>query len=164
MIEILLTRNAVMLIDEADSVLFSDGRWQAYPSPPTNKLYARQNRFRDGRWVSTLAHRLITNAGPGQFVDHVNGDTLDNRRANLRLCNRNENNRNRRLNRTSTSGFKGVCWYKQTSRWKAQICVNGHKRGLGYFNTREAAAAAYDAAAVEAFGEYAMTNAKLGLL
>ena len=153
-----------MLIDVADLPLFSQGSWYAYPSPPTGKMYARQNRFVGGKWVARVAHRVILGAPKGMMVDHINGDTLDNRRANLRLCSRTQNNWNRRMDRTNRSGFKGVSWCRQTKRWKAQISVSGHKRGLGYFEDKLDAARAYDAAANEDHPGFALTNAGMGLL
>jgi hypothetical protein len=96
-------------------------------------------------------------------VDHINGDTLDNRKANLRLSTRSENMRNRKVNKNSSSGLKGV--QKQIrGKWPATIAANGRSLYLGAFDTKEDAAKAYDAAAIELHGEFARTNAMMGLI
>ena len=120
-------------------------------------------------------HRIVAevflNAGKPltsqQEIDHrkhADGSHYQDRLENLRICNRSENNRNHRLSSRNTSGLKGVCWSKKSSKWLAQITVSGKLQYLGYFATPEAAAQAYDAAAIQHFGEFALTNAKIGLL
>jgi hypothetical protein len=96
-------------------------------------------------------HRLIMGAGPGQRIDHRNGDGLDNRRSNLRPTTNALNQANRRRIR-SKSGFKGVSWdsTKRERPWRAHITVNGRMKFLGAFATPEEAARAYDAATNEA--------------
>lgn len=111
-----------------------------------------------GRQVSL--HRLITNAPSGLCVDHINGDPLDNRCANLRLCTRRQN----AYNRVGIHGremYKGVTFKKhgnRRKRWSAQIRVHDRLRFLGYHLTPEEAALAYDASALKNFGEYARLN------
>jgi hypothetical protein len=99
-------------------------------------------------------HRLITGAGPGQHVDHINHDRLDNRRANLRLCTPRENNWNRPG--SSFSGLKGVSPFR--GRWRAVITLGGRQLWLGLHETAEAAARAYDEAATKHFGDFAFLN------
>lgn len=104
-------------------------------------------------------HRLIMNATPEQVVDHINGNKLDNRRENLRVCTQAENTRNNRTPRKNkTSRFKGVSWYPRGNRWKAQIQVNKQKKHIGYFPSEEEAALAYDEAAERLHGEFASKN------
>jgi hypothetical protein len=106
-------------------------------------------------------HRLVIGAGPGDKVDHVNRDGLDNRRINLRLATSSQNSANRiadrRRNGTS-SAYKGVSWDKSRQRWTTYITVDGHHRHLGRYATELEAAAAYDAAAEEAWGDFARLN------
>ena len=102
-------------------------------------------------------HREIMGASPGQYVDHIDGDGLNNRKSNLRLCNSMENGGNQK-SRGGTSKYKGVYFYRPTKKWKAQVRVGGKKTHLGYFNKEEDAAMAHDAAAREAFGEYCCVN------
>lgn len=95
-------------------------------------------------------------------VDHWNGDTLDNRRANLRATDPSHNGGNQRVRRSNSSGYKGVAWVKRNRKWLAQILVNGRSRHLGYHDDIEAAARAYDQAAIEAWGEFACVNFPIG--
>ena len=103
-------------------------------------------------------HRIILNAPKGTMVDHINGNGLDNRKENLRLCTTRENNANQKKNRNNSSGYKGVAKASNCSKWRAYIRVDGVQRHLGNHNTPEEAARAYDAAAKKHFGEYAHLN------
>lgn len=104
-----------------------------------------------------LAHRLawlyVYGEWPEGELDHINGDSLDNRIANLRLATTSQNQANRRINQNNASGFKGVC--KLRARFRAKITREGQARHLGTFDTPEEAHAAYAAAAREHFGEFA---------
>ena len=102
-------------------------------------------------------HREIIGAPDGIDVDHKNGNPLDNRRSNLRLCSVSQNIANSGP-RPSVSGLKGVNFFKRDNNWQAQITVNYKKIHLGYFSTPEAAAAAYDQAALKYFGPFAYLN------
>jgi hypothetical protein len=100
-------------------------------------------------------HRLIMNAPTDRQVDHVNGDRLDNRRANLRLATQRENSANTRKRSSNKSGVKGVVWDKARKKWAAYIKVNYRSIGLGRFDTIDAAAEAYATAARKHFGAFA---------
>src|SRR5688572_25116532 len=99
MVEIALTRGKVALVDEADAELLAGHSWCANLNSKTDHWYA-QSRIR-GKLV--YMHRLITGAGQGQVVDHINDDGLDNRRENLRLVSHASNIRRRRPNSTTES-------------------------------------------------------------
>lgn len=116
--------------------------------------YARANI--GGRTV--FMHRLIMNPGPGMVVDHINGNKLDNRRENLRICTPAENARNCGSFRNSTSRYKGVHLCSRSGKWRAKIHVNKMHFKIGYFATEEEAARAYDARARELHGEFARLN------
>jgi len=105
-------------------------------------------------------HRLIAGLefGDGREVDHINLDSLDNCRSNLRVTDRTGNMRNRRRRRTNRSGFKGVSFFKRDGNWKSRIVVDGKEIWLGYFSTPEAAHAAYCEAAKQYHGEFARTE------
>ncbi|MBG9769668.1 hypothetical protein ABD75_11005 [Bacillus vallismortis] len=98
------------------------------------------------------------NPSDDQVVDHRNHDTLDNRRANLRLCSIGENNRNRKYSKHNTSEYKGVGWHKTNGRYRARIKFNGKSIHLGYFKTEIEAAEAYNKAAIKFHGEFAEIN------
>ena len=101
-----------------------------------------------------LAEAFIPNPDNKPFVDHIDGDPLNNCLSNLRWCTHAENMRNRKKHRNNTSGHKGVSFHKVSGKWRAQIKVDGEKNHLGLYDSPEEAAAAYEEAAKEAFGEY----------
>ena len=105
-----------------------------------------------------LLHRLIVDCSAGMVVDHIDGDTMNNRRSNLRICTRQQNNMNRRTYPNNTSGHRGVHHtserYKYKNRWLANIKVNRKLICLGYFATFEEAVAAREAAEQKYYGEY----------
>lgn len=100
----------------------------------------------------------------GFLVDHEDTDGLNNRISNLRLPNPSQNTINRKLIEGVTSRFRGVSFFARKRRFAAQIKVAGRHTWLGLHDTEELAAKAYDAAAVELHGDFAVTNASLGLL
>lgn len=101
-------------------------------------------------------HRLITGANGTLKVDHINGNTLDNRRCNLRLATNAENLRNMRV-RGGTSRYKGV-YHRPDGLWRSQIMHSYKRMNLGNYETEEAAAKVYDRMAIELFGPYARLN------
>lgn len=115
----------------------------------------------DGQHRGMLMHRFILVAPADLEVDHRNGDGLDNRRSNIRLCTHLENARNRHsLRLKKSSKWKGVvaCDSQIGTRWRARIHVSGRNVSLGSHDTELLAALAYDAAAVLYFGEFAALN------
>lgn len=143
-----LTRGYVATIDAADVPLVAGRRWYL------SHGYAVCNR---GRWPEQFMHRVIMGAEKGRIVDHANRDRLDNRRANLRFCTVEQSAMNQ-VKPRSRSRFRGVYWDKYNRRWRAEIIANRVRVRLGRFKTEEGAAAAYDAAARELHGEFAVLN------
>lgn len=152
MLQIKLTQDKVAIVDDKDYELISQHKWFAHRYK--NKFYADAN-FKEGNKYKTIRmHRIITGAGVGEEVDHINGDTLDNRRENLRICTKTQNRQNRHYGYGSSS-YKGVYWHKHSKKWCAQIIRSTF---IGYFDSEEEAARAYDKAAIDLFGEYARLN------
>lgn len=108
--------------------------------------------------IKDSLHRVIMMCPKGKMVDHINGNKLDNRKENLRICNFVESNRNVGLSKNNKSGFKGVVWDKVAKKWKAQISVNYKCLFLGYFIDKLDAARKYNEAAKVYHGEYANLN------
>lgn len=150
-----LTRGAYAMLDDDDFERAKVFKWCAIKTP-AGKLYAHRAKSEENQYVSL--HRFVVRAMPGEFVDHKSGNTLDNRRANLRVCTQQQNGWNRARDARNKYGFKGIYYWRPTNRWMAHIRVNDHKIHLGYFSCPEDAARAYDAAAIEHFGEFARTN------
>ena len=85
-------------------------------------------------------HRFIMGTPKGMVTDHINGNTLDNRRKNLRVCTKSENNRNRAGDRNTSSKYKGVSFHKRSRLWHAYINLNGKRKSLGTHKTEKKAA------------------------
>jgi hypothetical protein len=151
---IALTQGLSAIVDDADYEWLS--QWSWYPMHNKYTTYAARCDAESHKTI--YMHREITGAQRGQDVDHLNHNGLDNRRCNLRLCTRQQNMRNRRPNRNTTSRYKGVCWSKRAGKWVAALYVNKRRIHLGSFDDEREAALAYNRAAREHFGEYARLN------
>ena len=106
---------------------------------------------------SWLLHRYLLRPEIGMHVDHINGNRLDNRRENLRVCTHSQNHMNKSSCR-GRSKYKGAYWWPQKGKWKSSIKVNGKDKYLGLFLTEEDAAKAYNQAALKHYGEFARLN------
>jgi hypothetical protein len=107
-----------------------------------------------GRKIIKL-HRFIMGDPVGYIVDHRDGNRLDNRKQNLRICRLGDNNRNLGIICRNTSGYKGVSFCKKCGKYRAYIhLASGHQKHLGFFDTAEEAALVYEQKARELFGEY----------
>jgi len=155
--EIPLTSGMVAVVDDANFERLSKHRWHLHKG--TRTYYARTNVcVGRGNYKPVYMHRMILDGEAIEQVDHINGDGLDNRSVNLRVCSKRENMRNRRPNKNSSSAFKGIHWDGRDKRWQARIRVNGNRMCLGSFRNEEEAAIAYDNAAREYHGEFARVN------
>ena len=90
-----------------------------------------------------------------ESVDHIDRDRSNNKIENLRAATSTQNQGNRSLNKTNTSGFRGVGWHKKYNKWVARISINGKLKNIGQFNCIEDAKAAYRKEAIAHFGEFA---------
>lgn len=160
--EIQLTQGQVALVDDEDFEWLNTYKWHAYWNGDTCSYYVKRNLSikMDGTLGTVRMHRQILSLSTGDRtqVDHINHDTLDNRRENLRIASNAENGRNRRAHRDGTSGFKGVTFHKLRGKWMAAIKHAGKSLYLGLFLTREEAAIAYNEAALKYYGEFALLN------
>ncbi|MGO5114894.1 hypothetical protein ACTQ33_07655 [Candidatus Avoscillospira sp. LCP25S3_F1] len=104
-------------------------------------------------------HRIVMHAGPDQYVDHKNRKRYDNRKNNLRCCSYAENNRNRGLRSTNSSGVIGVSFDKRRKKWTASITFNSRKIFIGRFENKEDAIMAHLKKEIELFGEFAPQQA-----
>lgn len=154
-IRVPLTQGRFALVDEVDAASVLALTWHA--SPRRNGLcYARRNVKIGGRWTTQSLHQFLTKWG---ITDHINGDGLDNRRANLREATHAQNMHNSGPQVGNTSGFKGVRRRAhRTKQWEASIRNGGKWHWLGEYETPEDAARAYDEAARTLHGEYARPN------
>ncbi len=103
-------------------------------------------------------HRVVMNAPAGTIVDHKDRDGLNNTKRNLRFATISQNNCNARRRKKCSSKYRGVCRYNQLNKWQALISYNHEKIHLGYFDSEEDAARAYDEAAKIYHGEFATLN------
>lgn len=159
--QIPLTQGQVALVDDEDFESLSQHKWSARWHKRTKGFYAlRNSKTVAGKKHTILMHREILGLQRGDklVVDHINHDTLDNRRKNLRACTSKDNSRNMRPRPNRSTGYKGVHWSNSHKKWRAQINVDRKVTMIGDFTTPEDAARAYDAYAVKAFGEFAYLN------
>lgn len=160
--EIKLTKGKVALIDDEDYEYLSRWRWKAL-NGKGDWCAVRNTRAKvKSKYVTLYMHRVIMDAPKGMTVDHINRNGLDNRRSNLRLATRRENQRNRGPVKDSASKYKGVVFDKRNKKWKAQINTGECNKFLGYFDTPEEAAKVYDEAAKKYHGAFAWLNKLLG--
>ena len=156
-ITIPLTKGFETIIDAADEWLVADKKWHASVTPLRNSdepyVLAQHSKRTNGKNRWTYMHRLIIGAQPGQCVDHINGNSLDNRRSNLRLATRAENSRNRR----SFGRLKGVIQIHERC-WSISFRCGDFKVYRGKFRCPVEAALAYDALAREHHGDFASLN------
>lgn len=154
-----LTKGCYSRIDAIDVEVVGQYNWTVTKHKKHFSAYASLKKD-NGRYTCVLMHRMILGLkDPAVVVDHKNGDSLDNRRQNLRVCNQTQNMWNqRKQTRPTSSKYKGVYYYKRDGVWVANIKANQKLYYLGRYKTEEKAAKAYDTKAVELFGEFACLN------
>lgn len=145
------------IIDESNKEKVLRFRWSL-----SDQGYAyRTFRDSEGRLRHQKMQHLLLTRHKDMFLDHINGNRLDNRECNLRVCTRRENNRNsgkRKRNGVSTSEFKGVYFDKSRNKWGASIVVNRKKTMIGRYDREIDAASAYNEKSKILFGEFARLN------
>lgn len=149
----------VAFVDDADYVLVMAYRWYVrecvLPSGTLDGPYAVTWIRRGSRRTSLMMHVLIMGH---RGIDHINHNGLDNQRHNLRAADNIRNGQNSRKRPNATSRYKGVNFDRRLGCYHARITIERKTRSLGLYDREEDAARAYDAAAREAFGEFAWLN------
>jgi len=146
-------------VDDEDYELLNAYQWTAHHF--RNGIYATRNQRINGKRKTILMHRVILNLYYSiNQGDHIDRDTLNNQRANLRSANNRENCFNRAGKKNTTSKYKGVYKYTRGNciRWCASINYGGKCLFHGYFKNEDEAALAYNKKAAEMFGEFAFVN------
>lgn len=145
------------VIDEEDADLVRHHRW--CPKTGRNTIYAHTAITRDGVRTSITLHRFLIDAKPGEIVDHINHDGLDNRRSNIRVCTLDQNGANRRgAAKSNQCGYIGVYFHTRFNRYCASVSRKGKTIHVGYFDNALDAAHARDRVALEFYGEFATLN------
>lgn len=157
-----LTNGYGAAVDEAALSVVAGNHW-GIRTTRCGIVYAYGNLGKALRLMHcAIFEALVHPLADGLQVDHIDGDGLNNRVANLRAATNQQNQWNRRKSSKSRSAissrYKGVDFYKPGGVWRARIRVNGRQLLLGYFRSEESAAEAYDAEARRHFGEFARFN------
>lgn len=148
-----------ILFDESDRELVEQHSWRIFKKIGGNVYYAVTTVTNPNGVRSILfMHRLLLNPPKGSPIDHIDGNGLNNSRANIRVCTSAQNSFNRGKNKTSKKKFKGVYFHVKRRKYSARLGFNGSEIFLGYFTTEEEAALAYNKAALTYFGEFVRLN------
>jgi hypothetical protein len=150
-----LTQGKYAIVDDEDYDRVMKYKW--YAQRRHAGKFCATGRI-PGRSSRMLLHRFLLLPPPGMQVDHIDGNPLNNRRSNLRICTNAQNSMNSLKAKKKTSTFKGVFWNRESRKWKSAISPNGRQIHLGFFSDPILAAKAYDKAARLYFSEFAKPN------
>jgi len=144
------------LVDDKDFEYLNQFKWHL-GTEKSNSQYAIRHIRINGKRTTIAMHKVILNNPAGTVSDHINGNGLDNRRENLRICTVRNNCMNRKQ-QGGTSKYKGVSLHSPGGKWKSRIKTNGKTYNLGCYKTQEEAASVYNIAAKIMFGNFANPN------
>lgn len=145
-----LTQGKFAKVDDDIMYIISQYKWHFHKTGYAMHTYDGGKKLR--------MHHVVLPMLPRHEVDHINGDTLDNRRENLRYTSRIQNSWNRGKQSNNTSGYKGVQWSPWCNKWAVRIVHNKKEVRVGYFEDVADAAEAYNQAAILYHGDYARLN------
>jgi hypothetical protein len=152
-----LTRGQYAIVDPEDFERLNQLEWHC-----THRGYAKRavpDKSAKGRQRLVWMHRELCPVPEGMFVDHINRNRLDNRKANLRPATHRQNVWNRTLNRKLGGTFyRGIRWDKSRKKWRVRLRVDGHLKSFGFYSDEVEAAKAYDRVARQHRGEFASLN------
>ncbi|MCK9461456.1 MAG: HNH endonuclease [Proteobacteria bacterium] len=146
--KIKLTQGKYAIVDDKDFEYLNQFKWS----------FSGRYAQRVSRGKHIYMHRLILDFPSGVDIDHINCDKLDNRKSNLRVCTRSQNNANLPKPSHNTSGYKGVSWDKRACKWVARLNKDGKLRFSKHFDNKLDAAKAYNEKITEMFGSFAKLN------
>lgn len=144
--------NTIVMVDDEDYEYLSKFKWSA----------CKYKIYRRSKDKILLIHREIMNPIDGMVVDHIDGNILNNQKANLRICRQAENSYNKST-RKGVSKYIGVAKHRYTNKWRAYITKHKKQYHLGFFEDEVEAAKARDNAAIKYFGEFANLNFKYNI-
>jgi hypothetical protein len=150
----------VAIVDQEDYGYLSLLPWSAHDAWGSGKIYPKCDTKRGGVKIKKFMHTMIMNPPKGMMVDHIDGNPMNNRRSNLRVCTKGQNLLNKGMTGLNKSGVKGVSIHRASGKWEAK-CSRGRERFvIGRFDTKEEAAAAYELGAKQLHGEFASPLAR----
>jgi hypothetical protein len=158
-VEVKLPSGEIAVISEQDKDRVSSHKWYVAKKNNGKKYIYAFTQNSEGKKTFLYLHRLILALQPsdGMIADHINGDTFDNRRENLRVATPAQNNWNSKK-KGGSNKYKGISLIKETGMWDVRINANNRRYYLGHYRTEEEAALAYNKAAYELHGEFARVN------
>jgi len=155
--EIQLTKGQFAIVD--DEMYDYLNQWKWFANNHNGKFYVVRNiTVSNNKQNKIYMHRLILKPEKNMVIDHLNGDGLDNRKCNLRICTHAENMRNSKISINNKSGYKGVSYQENRNNYRAQIKFNNKTINIGDFIDPIDAARAYNDAALKYHGEFANIN------
>jgi len=147
------------IIDKSDYSKVSSYKWHASSSGGKHgKYYPMTNALINGKYTMLRMHHLIFGKYKGFDIDHINGNSFDNRRSNLRKCLHSQNTVNRGLQRNNKSGYKGVYFNKARGKWQVTIKHSGKSHYGGIFSQIKDAAECFNSLAKKQWGDFAILN------
>jgi hypothetical protein len=157
--EIPLTQGKVALVDDRDYGFLMGWKWRA-SRQSNGDFYAKRRASgkRSDKHRSIYMHRVILRTPTGMLTDHHNGNTLDNRRSNLRQSNRSQNAHNCGRRSDNISGHRGIGWHKKAKKWQVRLKSHGVDKYLGLYKDLDKAIAVRKTAEEEHVGEFAFNN------